>query len=64
MKIILFIDSIASGGAQRQIVGLAKLLKDKDFDVKVVTYFNIPFYEDYLKENKVTYENINNLTSL
>lgn len=47
-KIFLFIDSLASGGAQRQIVGLAQLLHKKKYDVRVVTYFDMPFYADEL----------------
>ena len=45
MKILLFIDSLGSGGAQRQIVGLATMLKEKGYGVKMVTYYDIPFYK-------------------
>ena len=43
-KILCFIDSLGAGGAQRQIVGLAVLLKHKGYNVKMVTYYDIPFY--------------------
>ena len=39
-RVSLFIDSLGPGGAQRQIVGLAILLKKKGFDVKLATYFD------------------------
>ena len=47
-KILLFTDSIGAGGAQRQLVGLAYLLKDKGYHVKVCTYHHSDFYKSYL----------------
>ena len=44
MKIVLFIDSLCAGGAQRQLVGLAKLLKEKGVDTEVLTYHKDEFY--------------------
>ena len=55
-KVLLFIDSLVSGGAQRQIVGLAKLLHDKKYEVKLIYYHPLEFYKPYLDENGVTYE--------
>lgn len=55
-RILCFIDSLASGGAQRQIVGLATLLKRKGHEVKFITYYNIPFYLSQLQENGIDYE--------
>lgn len=57
-KILCFIDSLSSGGAQRQLVGLAIMLKNHRYDVKVITYHDIPFYRKELEENDVCYENI------
>ena len=58
-KILCLIDSLGSGGAQRQLVGLAKLLNDKEeYNVKVVWYHDKNFYQKYLEENNVQYENI------
>lgn len=37
-KIILFIDSLVGGGAQRQLVTLACVLKDRGWNVQVLTY--------------------------
>lgn len=55
-KVFCIIDSLASGGAQRQIVGLAMLLKREGYNVKVVTYHDIPFYLPQLQQHKVSYE--------
>lgn len=60
MKTLLFIDSLTSGGAQRQMVGLAKLLKSNRYQVTIATYFNVPFYADFLKQNDIGYECIQN----
>ncbi len=59
MKILCFIDGLGAGGAQRQLVGLAFMLKDKGYDVKVCYYHDIPFYREYLDEHKVPHELIN-----
>ncbi len=64
MKIILFTDSLGSGGAQRQLVGLAILLKNRMYDVKVCTYHNIGFYKDILDKNNVENEIIINKSYL
>lgn len=47
-KIILFTDSLSSGGAQRQLVGLAIMLKDVGYDVAVATYYAMDFYKSWL----------------
>lgn len=54
-KILCFIDSLGPGGAQRQIVGLACFLKEKGYDVSVVTYHDNRFYVDQLLSNGVPY---------
>ena len=56
MRVILFTDSLGSGGAQRQLVGLAVLLKQKGFDVSVVLYYDFPFYADFLRNHGVHFE--------
>lgn len=58
-RILLFIDSLGAGGAQRQLTGLACLLKAKGYFVKVVTYYDHPFYNYILDENKIEYECLN-----
>lgn len=55
-RILCLIDSLASGGAQRQMVGLASLLKSAGYPVKVVTYYDIPFYRPQLQEKGIEYE--------
>lgn len=54
-KIVCLIDSLVSGGAQRQLVGLACLLKENGFDVSVMTYHNILFYARQLENGNVPY---------
>lgn len=55
-RVLCLIDSLASGGAQRQMVGLANLLKGEGYQVKVVTYFDIPFYLPQLQGSRIDYE--------
>ena len=45
MRILLFIDCLGPGGAQRQIVGLATLLKTAGNDVGLLIYHDILFYK-------------------
>lgn len=56
MKILLFTDSLGAGGAQRQLVGLACMLKDRGYDVKVATYYEIDFYKQQLDKAGVPNE--------
>lgn len=56
-KILCLTDNLSSGGAQRQLVGLACLLFDRNYDVEVLTYHDIPFYKGELDEH-----NIKNIT--
>lgn len=55
MKIILFIDSLISGGAQNQLVGVAKLLKEHGYEVNLATYYNFSFYAGDLIENSIPF---------
>ena len=57
-RILCLIDSLSSGGAQRQMSVLAPLLKDKGFSVKVITYYDIPFYLPHLQDYGIDYEYI------
>lgn len=54
-KILLFIDSIGPGGAQRQLVGLASFLKEKGYDVTIAVYHDIRFYENQLFKANIPY---------
>lgn len=49
-KIICFTDNLSSGGAQRQMVGLACMLKERGYDVSVVLYYDTPFYKPLLDD--------------
>lgn len=52
-RVLCFIESIGSGGAERQLTGLAVLLKQKGYAVEVCYYVKEEFYLPYLEENKV-----------
>lgn len=50
MKILCFIDSLGAGGAQRQLVELAKGFKEKGNEVTFLTYHSIDFFKTELVE--------------
>lgn len=52
-KILLLIDNLGSGGAQRQIVTLALLLKKRGEDVSLLTYSNENFFLKEIKKNNI-----------
>lgn len=52
-KILFFIDNLGSGGAQRQIVNMSIMLKEKGYSVSVLLYADFPFYKHYLDENDI-----------
>ena len=52
-KIILFIDNLGSGGAQRQIVNLGILLKEAGYDVNILMYSNKIFYKEILVQYNI-----------
>lgn len=52
-KIILLIDNLGSGGAQRQLVNLAVLLKKRGYDTSMLVYSDVPFFKAKLEENNV-----------
>ena len=54
-KIVLFTDSLGAGGAQRQLVGLAKLLKEANNDITVITYYKSEFYLSFLHDYHIEY---------
>lgn len=55
-KILLITESLSSGGAERQLCGLAVALKESGYKVKVITYIENQFYESLLYENGVDYK--------
>ena len=56
MRILLFIDILGSGGAQRQIVGLAELLCKQGHDVLLLDYWDSVFYDEYLMARQIPFE--------
>lgn len=52
-RILCVISSLGSGGAERQLVGLAIMLKNKGYQVKVSWYGSDDFYEQQLIDNQV-----------
>ncbi len=54
-KILLLIDSLGAGGAQRQMVGLAVLLKERGYDVSVAVYHDDRFYVNTILDAGVPY---------
>ena len=51
MKILIVIDTLGSGGAQKLKVKLAKGLKKKGYEVEFFIYdSNYPFYESEIKQ--------------
>lgn len=57
-KILCLIDGLGPGGAQRQLVGLAALLKGKGYDVLFAWYHKSDFFRDFLEDNHVNYKQI------
>lgn len=57
-RILLFTDILGSGGAQRQLVILAALLKQTGYNVRLLDYWNDTFYDDYLVRHQIPFEHI------
>src|SRR5690625_2510966 len=58
MKILCVIDSLNSGGAQRQMVELAKGFKEKGHEVSFLTYHNINFFKPQLDKAEIPVKTI------
>lgn len=54
-RVLCLIDSLGPGGAQRQLVGLASLLKEEGYDVTVACYHNYHFYDFFLQSNGIPF---------
>lgn len=54
-RILCLIDSFGAGGAQRQMVGLAKSLIDAGYEVGVVCYHQENFYAESLESSGIPY---------
>lgn len=55
MKILCFIDSIGSGGAQRQLIEIAKGFKAKNHNVSILVYHDYPFFLPELEKYNINY---------
>ena len=55
-RILLITEGLGSGGAERQICGLATLLTKAGYPCRLITYVENQFYEPYLHQNDVEYE--------
>ena len=55
-RILLIIERLGSGGAERQICGLASLLTQVGYPCRLISYVENQFYEPYLRDNGVDYE--------
>jgi hypothetical protein len=53
MRILLLIDNLGSGGAQKQIVTLARLLKESNHSVEFLTYNEGDFFADSVKKENI-----------
>ena len=53
MKILCVIDSLGPGGAQRQLVTLAKLWKQKGHEIRFLTYYRSDFFLPELLEQGI-----------
>lgn len=54
MRLLFLIDSLGSGGAQRQLVTIAPLLKQQGIDVEVLCYHQDEFFVAILLENNIS----------
>lgn len=50
MKILLLIDSLGSGGAQRQMITLAEMLHEQKHEISFLVYHKEDFFKDRLME--------------
>lgn len=52
-KVLCLIDALSAGGAERQMVGLASLLKNQGYEVGLATYLPSDFYLDLVNHSGV-----------
>lgn len=55
-KILLITENLGSGGAERQICGLASMLTKAGYPCRLITYVENQFYEPYLFKHGVDYQ--------
>lgn len=54
-RVLCIIDSLGAGGAQRQMVGLATFLKEREYEVSVAFFLDKMFYSKKLSDSGVSY---------
>ena len=54
-RILLVIEGLGSGGAERQLCGLAKMLNQRGYECLVLTYTKANFYSNLLRENNIVH---------
>ena len=52
-NILCFIDSLGSGGAQRQLVNLGIALKKNGHNISFLTYYSSSFFQNLLDSEKI-----------
>ena len=62
-RILLITESLGSGGAERQICGLASMLTKAGYLCRLITYVENQFYELYLSQHGVDYQFIPELSN-
>ena len=60
-RILLITENLGSGGAERQICGLAAMLSKAGYPCRLITYVENQFYEPYLRQHGVDYELVREL---
>lgn len=55
-KIFLITEGLGSGGAERQICGLAVMLTKAGYPCRLITYSDKHFYEPYIRQKGVDYQ--------
>lgn len=60
-RILLITENLGSGGAERQICGLAVILTRVGYPCRLITYVENQFYEPYLRQHGVDYELVREL---
>jgi len=53
MNLLFLIDSLGSGGAQRQLTNLAILMRQRGHEVRILTYYPLGFFRATLEENQI-----------
>lgn len=57
-KILLFTDIYTSGGAQRQLVQLGRMLSENGYQVLFLDYWDSDFYDDYFRRHQLPFKHV------